>query len=162
MGVGGTSPKPPGRGLRPLHPLSPPPFAGGLPGFRVPLVGGSAGVSCSPPFYPPIAGGYEGLGAYPPGPPGGGSASSTPDFAHTPLLRVHQGFWSHSCVGLPPRRGVSPLQGSHPRWLRVCQHVGAHLWAGSYEELFRGRGQGFYSSRHSVLGFGYLVPKSFF
>ena len=45
---GGTSPRPLGRGLRPLHPPSPPSLAEDSPAFWVPLVGGLQGLVTRP------------------------------------------------------------------------------------------------------------------
>ena len=66
---GGTSPKPPGRGLRPLHPPSPPSLAEDSPAFWVPLVGGLQGLVTRPflsfrggtPPTPPRHGGFTPL-----------------------------------------------------------------------------------------------------
>jgi hypothetical protein len=72
---GGTSPKPPGRGLRPLHPRLPAPVGLGFAGVLGPTHGWVARVGNSPLFWF--------LGAHPPDPLPGGFAPWTP---HLPTL----------------------------------------------------------------------------
>jgi len=126
--LGGTSPKPPGRGRSPLHPLFPPSLAEGSPAAWVPLVAGLPEWATRPNFG--FLGGHPQTprhGASPPGPP----------FAHPRKFRVRQGFGSHPWRGFqsgllapsfgfvgghppqPPARGLAPpgLPFARPRWL---------------------------------------------
>jgi len=99
--LGGTSPRPPARGLRPLDPqFCPPPLAGGWPAFWVPLVAGLLMWATRPLL--------RFLGAHPPSPLPGVFAPWTPQFAHPRWLGVCQRFGSLSPGPSPRRRGENP------------------------------------------------------
>jgi hypothetical protein len=118
--LGGTSPMPPGRGLRPLHPPLPTPAGLGFAGVLGPTRGGIANVGSSPPLLnlwgdtphdPPP------WGLRPPGPPvlptpvGSGSASVLGptrgwlvNGGNSPPFKVSWGDTPHS----PPPGGLRP------------------------------------------------------
>jgi hypothetical protein len=99
--LGGTSPRPPARGLRPLDPqFCPPPLAGGWPAFWVPLVAGLLMWATRPLL--------RFLGAHPPSPLPGVFAPWTPQFAHPRWLGVCQRF---GVLTSPP----APLRGGEGR-----------------------------------------------
>jgi len=95
----------------------PTPLAKGLPVVWTPLVSRLQELAARP-IFTPLAGGY-GVGAHPPNPLPG-VLPLDPLFSHPHLLRVHQGFGSHSWVGFrrwllatfyPSRRGVTRGEG---------------------------------------------------
>jgi hypothetical protein len=139
---GGTSPMPPGRGLRPLHPRLPTLVGLGFAGVLGPTRGGVADVDYSPPFkvlwgdtpHNPPARGLRPLDPRFPTPVGQRSAGvldptrgGVAKVGNSPLLFVLWGDTPHT-----PRHGGfaswPPL--SHPRGLRVCRRFGSHSWWG--------------------------------
>jgi hypothetical protein len=113
--LGGTSPMPPGRGLRPLDPHCPPSWAEGSPAFWVPLGAGLLMWATRPLLM--FCGGTP-----PTAPRHGGYAPQDPQFSHPRGLGVHQRFGSHSWRGVQRaanrhliKSGDDPLEPS-PLW----------------------------------------------
>ena len=124
LAFGGTSPKPPGRGLRPLHPRLPTLVGLGFANVLGPTRGGVAGGGCSPPF-------KVSWGDTPHAPPPWGLRPSGPPFSHPRGLMVRQRFGSHSWRGCrggcsPPFKVSwgdtphSPLPGGSAPWTPIC------------------------------------------
>jgi len=140
--LGGTSPMPPGRGLRPLHPPLPTPAGLGFAGVLGPTRSGIANVGSSPPLLnlwgdtphdpppwglrppgPPVLPTPAGLGfAGVLGPTRGGIAN----VGNSPPLLNLWGDTPHD----PPPWGLRPPGPpfAHPRGLRVRQRFGSHSW----------------------------------
>jgi hypothetical protein len=140
--LGGTSPMPPGKGLRPLHPPLPTPAGLGFAGVLGPTRGGIANVGSSPPL-------LNLWGDTPHDPPPWGLRPLDPPFCPPPLAQGLPAFWVPLVAGLlmeatrpllrfrggtPP---IAPRQGacgpldppfSHPRGLRVRQSFHLCSW----------------------------------
>ena len=128
---GGTSPRPPARGLRPLAPpVCPPPLAGGLPAFWVPLVAGLLMWAARPLFLA--------FGGTSPKPPGRGLRPLHPRFnqgRRRPTFFKEADFSRRESGGTPPQPppwGFAHLapRFAHPRWLRVRRRFGSPSWRG--------------------------------
>ncbi len=105
--LGGTSPKPPGRGLRPLHPRFPTPLGFGFASVLGPTRGRVANVGKSPPHFI--------LGAHPPDPLPGGFAPWTPVCSPS-LAEGLPAFWVPLVAGslMWATRPFFFILGAHP------------------------------------------------